>query len=76
MYTLIRYGLQTRTLPSQIPSLGATLLIAEGYYKFHSFTLEFLAAVATWYVVDFILARVPGLSPKPVRARQNRSPEP
>jgi hypothetical protein len=29
-----------------------SLVIAELFYKFHSFTLECLAFLATWYVLD------------------------
>lgn len=32
--------------------LGVTILIAEWFYKFHSFTLEFVAALATWLITD------------------------
>ncbi len=54
MYTLIRSGLTRETAVQQIPSLGVTMIIAELFYKFHSFTLEFLAALATWFVVDLV----------------------
>lgn len=30
-------------------TLGVSLVIAEFFYKFHSFTLEALAFLATWY---------------------------
>lgn len=39
------------------PSGAAAILIAELFYKFHSFTLEALAFVATWYVIDVALER-------------------
>jgi hypothetical protein len=61
MYTLARDGLTRGALRSQIPSLVATLLVAETYYKFHSFTLEFLAALATWLVFDMTFAALLGL---------------
>jgi len=35
-----------------------TIAIAETFYKFHSFTLEFLVALATWTVVDLALIGV------------------
>lgn len=33
----------------------AALVIAEFFFKFHSFTLETLAFLATWYGVDIVL---------------------
>jgi hypothetical protein len=33
-------------------------VVAELFYKFHSFTLECLAFLATWYVFDFARDRV------------------
>jgi hypothetical protein len=34
------------------------LLIAELFYKFHSFLLETGAFLATWFVVDMVLSSV------------------
>jgi hypothetical protein len=52
MYTLIS-SLPVRQLVSeQLPALGIALVIAEMFYKFHSFTLECVAFLATWYVAD------------------------
>jgi hypothetical protein len=36
----------------QVLALGASLFVAELFYKFHSFTLECVAFLATWYVLD------------------------
>ena len=38
--------------------LLAALLIAETFYKFHSFTLECLAFLATWYLLDAAVTAV------------------
>jgi len=42
-------------------TLATSFVIAETFYKFHSFTLETLAFLATWYalrvVVSFATAR-------------------
>ena len=58
MYTLTRI-LPTRTLVlEQAPALGGSLLVAEVFYKFHSFTLECLAFLATWYIFDAAISRV------------------
>lgn len=52
VYRLTR-DLSTRELVSRhAPTLGASMLIAELFYKFGSFTLECLAFLATWYVID------------------------
>jgi len=58
MYSLIRDGLTRRAALLQVPSLAITIAIAETFYKFHSFTLEFLVALATWTVVDLALVAV------------------
>jgi len=55
MYSLMRDGLSRRAALLQIPSLAITIAIAETFYRFHSFTLEFLVALATWTVVDLAL---------------------
>jgi hypothetical protein len=52
MYTLIRSIPLRQLLLEQAPTMGTSLLIAELFYKFHSFTLECVAFLATWYVLD------------------------
>lgn len=52
MYTLIRSIPLKRLLLEQAPTLAASFIIAELFYKFHSFTLECAAFLATWYVLD------------------------
>lgn len=52
MYTLVRSVPFKQLLIEQVPTLLLSLVIAELFYKFHSFTLEVLAFLATWYVVD------------------------
>ena len=44
----------------QAPSLGLALVTAEAFYKFHSFTLECLAFLATWYLLGRGLSWVVG----------------
>ena len=55
MYTLIRLIPVKRLLLEQAPALGVSFVIAEAFYKFHSFTLECLAFLATWCVVDALV---------------------
>lgn len=52
MFTLIRLSPLRQLLLRQTPALGASLLIAELFYKFHSFTLECVAFLGTWYALD------------------------
>lgn len=56
MYELVR-RLSTRQLvQEQIPLLFVALAIAETFYKFHSFLLESLAFLLTWYVLGGVHA--------------------
>ncbi|MGR8980663.1 MAG: hypothetical protein ACU84H_11330 [Gammaproteobacteria bacterium] len=55
MYTLIRAIPLKQLLMEQVPIILASLTIAELFYKFHSFTLEAIAFLATWYVLDAIV---------------------
>lgn len=52
VYTLIRLIPLRQLVLEQVPALGGSLFIAELFYKFHSFTLECIAFLATWYVLD------------------------
>lgn len=52
MYSLIRALPARQLVLQQVPALAASLLIAELFYKFHSFTLECVAFLATWFVLD------------------------
>jgi len=40
------------------PSLLLSMFVAEVFYKFHSFSLEFLAMMATWFVMSYLLSFV------------------
>jgi len=58
MYSLVR-ALPMRQLAStQLPSIVSALLVAEFFYKFHSFTLECVAFLATWALFDFLLSKL------------------
>ena len=61
MYTLL-HSISLRVLFSkQLPSLAISVIIAELFYKFHSFTLECIAFLATWYVLDAAITFVGNL---------------
>ena len=60
MHTLLRtMGLRTFLMEEGI-SLGVALVIAELFYKFHSFLLESIAFLATWYVFSWLASRLFG----------------
>lgn len=52
MFTFIQSLPLRQLLLAQAPILILSLLIAELFYKFGSFTLECIAFLATWYVLD------------------------
>ena len=58
MYTLLRNATTTRLWIQQLPVFVVSLLIAETQYKFHSFTLECLAFLATWFAIDLVVERI------------------
>jgi len=58
MYTLFRSVPLRSLLAMQAPALLASFVIAELFYKFHSFTLECLAFLATWFAIDLVLTTV------------------
>jgi hypothetical protein len=60
MYTLIRTINSRRSAIAEGLSLTFSLLIAETFYKFHSFTLECVAFLATWYVLSRLFTAVEG----------------
>lgn len=39
---------------TELPAGAVAFLIAELFYKFHSFALECLAFLATWYVLSWV----------------------
>ena len=58
MYTLIRSLPLRELLLEQFPAFLISFVIAELFYKFHSFTLECLAFLVTWYIIDFVITTV------------------
>ena len=54
MYSLFKL-LSTRSiLTKQLPTFGIAFVVAEIFYKFHSFTLECIAFLVTWFVLDAV----------------------
>lgn len=58
MYTVIRSIRSRSLLAEQSVIMGISLLIAELFYKFHSFTLECIAFLATWFVLDTVVSEL------------------
>ena len=52
MFTLIHSSPLRQVVARALPSFVVSLILAELFYKFHSFTLECLAFLATWYVLE------------------------
>jgi hypothetical protein len=60
MYSLIQtLGLQTAMKRELVPFIVA-FVIAELFYKFHSFSLECLAFLVTWAVLSYAQSLVMG----------------
>ena len=55
MFTLIKMISTRELLLQQAPSLSASFLIANVFYKFGSFALEGVAFLGTWYILDAAL---------------------
>ena len=58
MFELLRSSPLRQLLSRQAPTLVISLVIAEMFYKFGSFTLECLGFLATWFVLDAMFALV------------------
>jgi hypothetical protein len=58
MYTLLHNIGLRRGLLAEAPSLVLSLFVAEMFYKFHSFTLESVSFLATWYAVGYLFSLV------------------
>ena len=63
MYHMMRSLGAKDTVRRELPAGAVAFLIAEFFYKFHSFALETLAFLATWWVLSWlertIVARIP-----------------
>lgn len=58
MYNLLKRGSHRELLLQQLPGLTGSLLVAEMFFKFGSFSLEALAFLAVWFVFDVIVQSV------------------
>ena len=60
MYSLVRTVARRDLLLQHAPALGVSMVIAELFYKFHSFTLECAAFLVTWYVLSWVQSLILG----------------
>lgn len=58
MYALYQRLLTRQGVLTEVPAFAFSLAIAEMFFKFHSFTLECLAFLATWLVLGVVISRV------------------
>jgi hypothetical protein len=58
MFTLFRSVPLSTLLAIQAPAFVISFLIAELFYKFKSFSLECLAFLVTWFVIDALITAV------------------
>jgi hypothetical protein len=61
MYAWIRQTGARRFAISEAPPLAAALILAELFYKFHSFTLECAAFLVTWAGLSWLQEKAGGL---------------
>jgi hypothetical protein len=64
MYRLLSGLSAGELLTRQAPILVAAMIIAELFYKFHSFTLECGAFLATWFLIDAAADRLVRRGPR------------
>ncbi len=74
MYRLFRTLTFRQLMLEQAPALGGSLLMAEVFYKFHSFLLETAAFLGTWFVLDLTLRAIRTLAMKLLRQGLRSSP--
>lgn len=60
MIDLLRSLREHTAYGQRLSGFLAAFLVAEFFYKFHSFTLECIAFLVTWLVFDFVLEKLLG----------------
>jgi len=61
MYKILQLPAVARTLGKDTLAGLGSLVLAEFFYKFHSFTLELGGFLLTWYALSWLSQRVPRL---------------
>jgi hypothetical protein len=57
MHTLVRSLRLREAVLAEGPAFLVALTCAEAFFKFHSFTLECVCFLATWWALSFLLSR-------------------
>jgi hypothetical protein len=71
MFTLFLRTNRRWALGIELPSFVISLVIAELFYKFHSFSLECLAFSATWMAIGAMLYGAGRLMPRAEQSPQS-----
>ena len=74
MYTLIRHIGTREGLLIEAPSLIVAMVVAELFYKFHSFTFECAAFLATWLAASYLTRLVSSTALRFFRPRPRSTP--
>ncbi len=65
MYLMLKANGLIPTIKLEVPTGIAAFAIAEVFYKFHSFSLECLAFLATWFIFSWLASTGSELFSKP-----------
>ena len=64
MYTLLRSGNARNLAFQELPGLAVAVVVAEIFFKFHSFTLECLGFLVVWTLASALFGLGRRLAPK------------
>ena len=64
MYSYVKQAGVPTVLAQEAPAFLISFVIAELFYKFHSFTLECAAFLITWYALSWVQSLILGLRAK------------
>jgi hypothetical protein len=67
MYSLFKSMSIQQWIKEQLPTLGLSILVAELFFKFHSFTLECVGFLCTWFVFDWVIGFLKRLTRKSIK---------
>lgn len=70
MYSLYRNVDREATVSAEALPFAVSLILAEFFFQFHSFTLEMAAFLGTWFALSYLSCRATKLVSARVRALQ------
>jgi hypothetical protein len=68
MFTLLTRLSRSELMFRQAPIVVVALVIAEIFYKFHSFLLETGAFLLTWFILDAVVSALMRIFPRSQKA--------